>query len=325
MLSVWFILSLNYLITSVVSYSVLSVNNTNSQLKKIASRWLIKGKHITFTIKAVDNYLGIVDIGFEPESQPIADQIYFRLREKGSNKWYYENLYDTRQFYAVNPYPFGFPIIDNSKNKTYEIQLESLKGTENNSVQIASKPPIVGSRYKYPRSLVLKNWHEFIDFFAKKIYHAVRDGTFFFSSFIYFLPLLIYLVLRLIIRKYFGSLTISLPHKPRNIVISVGQLSQSFYFGLVCAIVLLTLTDIFFVNETLDTTIIVVVIMWFVLVKRYPFVKQYVPAACFILFLASIVFSVLNLTFISGKYAVWTYIYFAIAVVQEIILVTDKS
>ncbi len=316
---IWFILSSNYVLTSVASLSVLSVNQENLSIKKIASRQLIKGEKVLFSFKAVDNYLGIITIHFTNSSEPINDKIYFRLREKGNKSWYYNTLYDARQFYHINPYPFGFPIINNSKGKIYEVQLESLQGIGDNIVQIENHLPVVATRYKYPKENILDNVHKFFIFFAKKTYYAFKDGTLFFSSLIYLLPLLLYLSLRFITKRYFNQLVISIPHKPKNIDITVGQLADSLLFVILFTISLLIITDILFALETTDLIIIMVIILWVIMAINFKFVKKYTGIVCLMFFFLSVVFSLLKLTDYSQKIGIWTFVFFFTTVLQEFV------
>jgi len=54
-------------------------------------------------------------------------EIIFRLKEKGGEDWLYENSYFFDQTAPVHLYPFGFPVIENSKNKTYLVEVEGQK------------------------------------------------------------------------------------------------------------------------------------------------------------------------------------------------------
>ncbi len=54
-------------------------------------------------------------------------EIIFRLKEKGGEDWLYENSYFFDQAVKSHLYPFGFPIIEESKDKTYVVEIEGQK------------------------------------------------------------------------------------------------------------------------------------------------------------------------------------------------------
>ena len=58
---------------------------------------------------AVLNELGVVWIRFNTFGRINSDILTFKIREKGQNNWYYENLYRVDQFQDGKLFPFGFP------------------------------------------------------------------------------------------------------------------------------------------------------------------------------------------------------------------------
>jgi len=75
-----------------------------------------------FTV--TDNEFGSLDLKFATGRSRKNHQLLFRLKEVGANNWYYQATYNTADFYNNAFYPFGFPIITNSENKTYLYELE---------------------------------------------------------------------------------------------------------------------------------------------------------------------------------------------------------
>ena len=70
-------------------------------------------------------------VKFNTFDQINLESLIFRIREKNSTDWYYQNKYKTDQINKEIFFPFGFPIIENSQGKVYEIEIESLHSTVN--------------------------------------------------------------------------------------------------------------------------------------------------------------------------------------------------
>jgi hypothetical protein len=138
----------------------LFVSSDNSQL--------LKGESITGKFKAKHSQLGIVAVRFNNKKKIVDDTLVFRIREKDSAHWYYENIYKTDQFQNDQLFPFGFPKILSSHNKEFEFEIESLRGTQKNAVTLSSKDPSVIAYYNFtPQTLLTSNF-EIIEFIQKK-------------------------------------------------------------------------------------------------------------------------------------------------------------
>jgi len=117
---------------------------------------------------AVTDNLGTIAIPFETHKRSIDERIIFRLKETGSKNWYYENIYSAQQFQNNAPFPFGFPVITNSKNKSYTFQIEALDGKPNNSISLNKTDTYFFSKYKFSKT-TLKNPHTLLQFLTVKI------------------------------------------------------------------------------------------------------------------------------------------------------------
>lgn len=125
---------------------------------------------------ASENFLGTISIRFNAFERINSDTLLFRLKEKGSSKWYSENSYMVDQFTGLPFFPFGFPPIISSKGKIYIVELESLRGTPKDSIGISIGKPSIQIGYYYPRSYLFKNVKIFLQFVVTKI---VREFPFF--------------------------------------------------------------------------------------------------------------------------------------------------
>ncbi len=164
---------------------------------------LLSGDLIRGEFKAKENNLGIISIRFLTFNRINSDIFTFRIKEKGKKEWYYVNIYNSREFGGYNLFPFGFPIISNSKDRPYIFELESLRGKPKNAVAIDTAVPSVITTYKFSSDELLSDKKIFLQFILKKITLAVSgiDIRLFFSVyafliFIFILPGLIRVVLR---------------------------------------------------------------------------------------------------------------------------------
>src|SRR5581483_7375860 len=129
------------------------------------------------------------------------DQLTFRFREKGKDRWYYINSYYASQIAESTFYTFGFPKISNSKGKLYEFEFESSRGVSGNAVAIENNEPIFISKYEIPKKLVFKNINTFILFFKEKLLFAIVDSDYLFAFLLYLFPLFFYFFWFLFLRR----------------------------------------------------------------------------------------------------------------------------
>ncbi len=125
----------------------------------------------------------IEEISQEAQEEPLEEitdyepaEIIFRLKEKGAEEWFYENTYYFDEPTPTHLYPFGFPPIENSKDKTYLVEIESQKpiaSEENNLYLFASvnkdNQPYLYSRYVYNRGELKENIRPILENTLRKI------------------------------------------------------------------------------------------------------------------------------------------------------------
>jgi hypothetical protein len=82
---------------------------------------------IVMQINSRENNLGVITMNLSHERNTFGSdsltQLLFRIKEKGSSVWYSTSGYDLFRIKDGTHYPFGFPTITNSKNKTYIVEL----------------------------------------------------------------------------------------------------------------------------------------------------------------------------------------------------------
>ncbi len=150
---------------------------------------MLAGNKVTFEIVSPHNGLGIVAVRFRTYGRVNDDVLTFRMKPKGASTWTYSANYKTDQFQDGKLFPFGYPVIPDSKNGTYLIQLESLSGTEDNHVSVDTGNPIIVSKYHYPQT-TSKN----IQFGFRKAFNLLSNSSTAFPILFYFCPFLLYLL-----------------------------------------------------------------------------------------------------------------------------------
>src|SRR3989344_919089 len=141
-----------------------SWNKTNLTEKDILAGQKIKGQ---FTASA--NRLGGIGIKFNTHNRINSDSIIFRFKEEGKNVWYYEQVSKTDQIRQEVFWPFGFPPISNSEGKRYEFELESVKGTVDDTIAINGSQKTFVAEYTYPKQQLLDEKQQIPYFVIKKL------------------------------------------------------------------------------------------------------------------------------------------------------------
>ncbi|GAB4219357.1 MAG: hypothetical protein Fur009_5120 [Candidatus Microgenomates bacterium] len=192
-LIIFFVSIINFLLKSDLSFTTLSYFYGNEIFINKFKNPLKKGEKIIGEFKAKENNLGIISIAFDPYYKTW-DDIIFRLKEKESNKWYYEKKYWANQFLDFEFFSFGFPIISNSKDKIYIFEIESLVANNNEGFGIRNRFPSVVIKYKFEKNELLANKKNLILFFIKKVVNNLKVPDFLFIFVISLLPLLFYIL-----------------------------------------------------------------------------------------------------------------------------------
>lgn len=130
---------------------------------------LLAKNQINLDFKAKYNNLGTVTFLFDTKHKIINDWLWFRIKEKDASIWYYENKYKTDQFSSDRYFPFGFPLIENSRAKKYLIQIESISGTLDNSVSLNKKTNNFIVKYSFSKSFLAQNKLRIISFSKNKL------------------------------------------------------------------------------------------------------------------------------------------------------------
>lgn len=169
-------------------YSDISSNNDPGSLQK--------GEIFKGEIKSKENYLGSIFISFEeiPKVDYFGeDSIQFRVKEKGNENWHYLNNYRAGLISSSLVFPFGFPPISESKDKTYEYELESINGNNQNSVKLGSSVKIL-TIHSFPEKEIFGSKKRILNYLAIKTINSITSLEYIYASLIFALPLFIFVI-----------------------------------------------------------------------------------------------------------------------------------
>lgn len=186
-----------------ISFSTISYVHSKDVIKQTPQRIFVKGDTSKAVFIAAEQNLGIVEIRFDKfngVNYTGTDRLSFKIKEENTQNWYYENIYSINQFEKSFKLPFGFPIIKDSKNKKYAIEIKSLDGNGVNSVKISKVEPVFQTVYQFPKQEILST-HFLAYFLITKTVFSFNNIDFLLSSTLYLIPFLIYLILLLIRQK----------------------------------------------------------------------------------------------------------------------------
>lgn len=228
----WFIFSAAYVYSKSNLTVVTDYLPKNVLIKTTFSEFL-KGEKITGEFTSSQNYLGQVLIRFYNYQRINSDSVIFRIKEKGQSNWYYENTYKTDQFVPNALFTFGFPIIGNSKGKTYYFEIESVKGKPEDAVTLSQDLPIAAVIYQFPKKELVKNPRVLSEYVKSKIKYTPinRDLLVNFITYLDFIFLILLLEYLL-----FCNLSIS--------IAKFGKIKSSYF--IITALVILALPILLF-------------------------------------------------------------------------------
>ena len=304
LLVLWFALTFWYIVIFDQAVLVLSYNYSPSNFTEITHERLLKGQKLSGEFVARDNNLGIVALRFKSFQRiPYAqeDSLLFKFKEKGQKDWYYQNTYRSGFTFDMPFLPFGFPVIHDSKEKTYVFELESLKGNKINGVALSSRQPFLTSKYQENKQVLLKSPKAFIDFGIKKFVNSFQTIDISFSSLVFMFPLFFYILWNLFIKKSFKN--------------AISGLSSYLF---IYFIILVILTDILFLQILNDLLFLVIAMLWLVIFKKYRLDSKYTFVVGLFILLFSPIFLQFNNNGVAQKAAAWAFIFFVTGLIQAL-------
>ncbi len=270
-----------------------SIDKNKLPIKKFAQEYKIKSE-----FKAEYSHLGSISIhqSIITDHLESTDRLIFHIREKGKDNWYFEAIYDNGFFNGHKYFPFGFPIINDSKGKTYEFEVISTFSVDN--VDISKNNPHYIVLYQYtPKEMI--NSGELREELLKKLASNLLDKQFLVYSSIFLLPLFLYLFYLFHPHTFY----LELREFPKD------QILLGFIF-------LFIIYDVVFIS-----TLMYGIFLGQLLLLSIYYIKNKVPrqislVLTFIFFLLSEMFIIFGSKSQLDKSSIWLYVFFNIFLVQ---------
>ena len=287
------VLFLNNVLHQEEPFSVLVQSQNKSIPIYGKSGEILSGEKIAFEFKAIEDNLGIVAVRFATFNRINDDILAFRIKEKWDKDWYYENDYKTDQFQPNQLFPFGFPVIQSSKNKVYQLEIESTKGVIGNAVSLTGLLPVFQAKYQFSKDKILSSRQEKLIFVKKKLLNLMSNREFSATSIIFFYPFFFYLLWYFISKRYF---------KKAHILV---------YF-----IFLGILLDGTLISKINDQINLLFICLWILIIFLYKINYRYsVFASLSTLFICFFLFMFGNFM-AANKISNWIYFFLIIAIIQ---------
>ena len=286
----WFFCAL--LFNKQISFSILEYGE--SKPPQSVNGKLFKGEKISGDFIAKENDLGIIIVRFNKYVKPDfrgEDVLSFKLKEKGAKDWYYFNNYRSGSVENQLLFPFGFPVVENSKGKEYQFEIESLFGNSSNALEISKDMPVLITAYQFPKSEITASKLRFLSFLIKKTITSLTSFDFILSSVLFMLPLIFYIVWLLFLKKF--------------------TFAGKF---LTFALIILVLLDTFFIKEVYIGILLGLIAGFMYAIKANKITSRYIFSLVIILISLWTVLIYLNMSSFSTKLNIWVYVFMVMGV-----------
>jgi len=187
-----------------LSFTTLTYSHSAENIVSDPGRYFQKDDKIIIEVIGRENNLGIVSVNFEKYQGYNfieEDRLMFKIRRDLEEEWIYENIYGIGGFERSFTLPFGFPLISDSKDKKFIIEIISTTGQKSNSVVLSTRDPGVQSTYKFSSAELLSSPVNMLSFLTRKFVLSFTNINFLYSSIIFFMPLVLYLFFVLFINR----------------------------------------------------------------------------------------------------------------------------
>ncbi|MEI6774568.1 MAG: hypothetical protein WCL18_07470 [bacterium] len=302
------ILSILYYFNSDINPTVLSFNHSSKDIHGSASS--IKGR---FT--AQENYLGIVTVQLNDEKQFSGDSV-FRIKNILDSDWTHIATVAASQYATLPLYPFGLPIIRNSKNQTYEFEVNILN--TNSAIprsMLGKSYPLLISQYAFPKEVLISNKMLLAEFIYKKILYNLADSDKRGVFIVYSLPIFFYLFF-LLFEKKINSLELVMKMRSK-----LKFLLNPYIFMVFLGIFI----DIFIIKKSSDSTISLFSFLWILGVAAYKLESRYSfgMALIFLTFCPFLLSA--NMDWIAEKSGIWAYMFLVVGTFQALVELKAES
>lgn len=132
---------------------------------------------------AIEPQLGIVSFRFQKPDRETTAAVVFRIKEKGNQTWYYEHTYTANQLYIYDWYPFGFPILEQSRGRTYQFELAGVSERKEDAVLLLADRGFL-VQYQLPNDRLFTPVHRILLELQKNLSTTVKGEIIVYSGFI---------------------------------------------------------------------------------------------------------------------------------------------
>ena len=193
----------SFLLFDKVSFSVVTYQTKNNYKSYENSTELFDDKIFIGEFNAHDNNLGLIILSLGEYKKPKnynGEILKFRLREKGSDEWNFEQNYKLDLFDSQSSFMFGIPAVSDSKNKSYQFELSSNVEDNINHVKLRD-PGLFITGYQYPKSEILGGDINSAKFAYSKLVGSFTDPKFTISALLYLIPFIFVFGIYLLIKR----------------------------------------------------------------------------------------------------------------------------
>lgn len=138
---------------------------------------------VSAEFRATESQLGIVSFRFQKPDSQTTSSVIFRIKEKGRSAWHYEHEYTTNQLHENNWYPFGFPILEQSREKLYQLEIEGISVSKEDAVLLLADRGFL-VQYQVPNERLFAPIHRIFLLFQNNVISEVKAEIFLYIGFI---------------------------------------------------------------------------------------------------------------------------------------------
>jgi hypothetical protein len=265
----------------------LEVFGKSNQISNARNGELIKGDIVKGGFYSKYPNLGQLAVRFNNNNHDSEDIVLFRIKEEKSQDWYFQAEYKTDQFLPHKLFPFGFPVIKDSKDKTYYFEIESLLGVNNKGISVDSGNPIFTAKGIFTKAELISDYRILFYYIVHKASNLLHYLPIFLFA---FSPLMFYVLL------YFTSIV-----KP---------------ILYLTAITLVTLSSAINPSGVDNNSVVIVLFMFALFSNKNNYESRISLFFSSIYLLLALIFLFVNLDYQANIFAIWCYVFMWITAIQ---------
>lgn len=305
LLGIWFALTFIQIIVNDQNITMVK-EPYNKLISDVSPDPIFKGEKRTFIIHSSQNNLGIITIKFNTYDRFNYDMLRFRIKEQHAQEWYFEETYSTRAFTSLNAYPFGFPILPNSQDKNYQIEIESLNGNKDSSVAIYPSRDHITASYQFEKKRLLQDQGYLLNFLFIKTTNSIQNYSLWYPVLVYSYLFVFYL---------FSLLKNSVwPHSS----------TKKLYLAL---IVIAIVMDILFIKRSFDLVYVKLALLLLYVLKYNRISERILFTIALSMCIAAVGAQLIGIEMLIQKLSTWIFIFMSvgfIASLQKYVLKKNK-